>query len=87
MRQMMKKQTMVGKRPLPPTYQIRIEGHLSPMREAEFEGLTLTLEENGVTCLTGPVVDQAALHGLLRKVRDLGLPLISVTRLEAGQPE
>lgn len=84
---MMKKQNVAAKRPLPPTYQIRMEGHLSPMREAEFEGLTLILEENGVTSLTGPVVDQAALHGLLRKVRDLGLPLISVTRLEVCQPE
>jgi hypothetical protein len=71
---MMKKQT---------TYQIRIEGHLSPIWEAEYENFTLTLEENGVTCLSGTVVDQAALHGLLRKVRDLGLPLISVTRLDA----
>jgi hypothetical protein len=43
-----------------------------------FEGLTITLEENGETLLTGPVVDQAALHGLLKKVRDLGLPLLSV---------
>lgn len=84
---MMKKQTVAAKRPLPPIYQIRVEGHLSPIWEAEFEGLILSLEENGVTCLTGPVVDQAALHGLLRKVRDLGLPLCSVTRLEASQPE
>lgn len=83
----MKKQDVTGQRPLPPTYQIRIEGHLSPLWEAEFEGFTITLAENGVTYLTGPVIDQAALHGLLRKVRDLGLPLISVTRLEAGQTE
>lgn len=83
----MKKQSLAAKRPLPPTYQIRMEGHLSTTWEAEFEDLALTLEENGVTSLTGPVVDQAALHGLLKKVRDLGLPLISVTRLEDGQPE
>ena len=69
------------------TYQIRVEGHLGPMWEAEFTGLTLSREENGITCLTGPVVDQAALHGLLRKIRDLALPLISITRLSAGQPE
>jgi hypothetical protein len=75
---MMKKQT---------TYQIRIEGHLSPIWEAEFESFTLTLEENGVSCLTGTVVDQAALHGLLRKIRDLGLPLVSVTRLQTRQTE
>lgn len=70
-----------------PTYQIRIEGHLSPMWEAEWEGFTITLEENGITCLTGPLVDQSALHGLLRKIRDFGLPLISIIRLETEQPE
>jgi hypothetical protein len=71
----------------PPTYQIKLEGHLSPLWEAEFEGFTITLAENGMTCLTGPVIDQAALHGLLRKIRDLGLPLVSVTRLESKQSE
>ena len=65
----------------PPTYQIKLEGHLSPVWEAEFEGFAITLAENGVTCLTGPVIDQAALHGLLRKIRDLSLPLVSVIRL------
>ncbi len=49
-----------------------------------FEGLTITLEENGNTLLTGPVIDQAALHGLLKKVRDLGMPLVSVNRIESG---
>jgi hypothetical protein len=68
----------------PPTYEIRIRGHLGPRWADWFEGLTITLEENGDTLLTGPVVDQAALHGLLRRVRDLGLPLLSVTRLEPG---
>ena len=52
-----------------------------------FEGLTLTLSDNGETLLTGPVVDQAALHGLLRKVRDLGMLLISVIRVEPGQAD
>jgi len=52
-----------------------------------FDGLTITLEENGDTLLTGPVIDQAALHGLLKKVRDLGLPLISVCPLEPGQAD
>ncbi len=66
-------------------YQIRIKGHLGPRWTDWFEGLAITLEENGETLLTGPVVDQAALYGLLRKVRDLGLPLISVTRVEYGQ--
>ena len=66
-------------------YQIRIQGHLDARWAARFEGLTLTLEDNGDTLLTGPVVDQAALHGLLRKVRDLGMPLISVIGVKPGQ--
>ncbi len=61
------------------SYQIRIKGHLGPQWAEWFEGLTITLAENGETLLTGPVVDQGALHGLLRKVRDLGLPLIAVS--------
>ena len=59
-------------------YQIRIKGHLGGLWTDWFEGLTITLAENGDTILTGSVVDQAALHGLLRKVRDLGLPLLAV---------
>lgn len=62
----------------PMTYQIRIKGHLGLGWTEWFEGMTIMLEENGDTLLTGPVVDQAALHGLLRKVRDLGMPLLSV---------
>ena len=62
----------------PTVYQIRIKGHLNRQRMDWFEGLTITLEEDDDTLLTGPVVDQAALHGLLKKVRDLGMPLISV---------
>lgn len=65
----------------PFVYQIRIEGHLRSGWTDWFEGLTLTFEENGNTLITGPVVDQAALHGLLRKVRDLGIPLLSVIRI------
>jgi len=68
-------------------YQIRIKGHLGRQWTDWFEGLTITLEENGETLLTGPVVDQAALHGLLRKVRDLGMPLLSVNRVEPGQAD
>ena len=68
-------------------YQIRIEGHLDRQWTAWFEGLTITLEDNGDTLLTGPVVDQAALYGLLRKVRDLGIPLFSVIRLQPGQTD
>jgi hypothetical protein len=62
----------------PTVYQIRIKGHLGHQWTDWFEGLTITLEDNGDTLLTGPVIDQAALHGLLKKVRDLGMPLISV---------
>ena len=63
-------------------YQIRIEGHLDCQWTDWFGGLTITLEENGDTLITGQVVDQAMLHGLLKKVRDLGLPLVSVNRVE-----
>jgi hypothetical protein len=64
----------------PMIYQIRIKGHLGSQWQDWFGGLTLTLEGNGETLLTGPVVDQAALHGLLKKVRDLGMPLVSVVQ-------
>ncbi len=63
-------------------YQIRIKGHLGRTWTDWFAGLTITLEEDGDTLLTGPVPDQAALHGLLKRVRDLGLPLISINPLE-----
>ncbi|MCI0551722.1 MAG: hypothetical protein L0287_12270 [Anaerolineae bacterium] len=65
-------------------YQIKLKSHLSSAWRDWFEGLAITLEENGDTLLTGPVVDQAALHGLLKKVRDLGMPLVSVIRVESG---
>ena len=68
-------------------YQIRIKGHLGREWTNWFGGLTITLEEDGDTVLTGPVVDQAALHGLLKKVRDLGLPLVSVSSVEPGQAD
>jgi hypothetical protein len=66
----------------PRIYQIRIEGHLGQQWMDWFDGMTITLEEDGDTLLTGPVVDQAALHGLLKKVRDLGMPLVSVNRVQ-----
>ena len=69
----------------PGRYAIRLKGHLDDRWAARFEGLTLTREDNGDTLLIGPVVDQAALHGLLRRVRDLGMPLISVIGVKPGQ--
>ena len=71
----------------PGLYEIRIKGHLDDRWADWFEGLTITLEDNGDTLLTGAVVDQAALHGLLRKVRDLGMPLLSVIHLKPGQAD
>jgi hypothetical protein len=68
-------------------YHIRIKGHLGPQWTDWFGDVTLTLEANGETLLTCPVVDQAALHGLLRKVRDGGLPLLSVMRINPDQPD
>lgn len=62
----------------PVVYQIRLKGHLSPQWTEWFAELTITLEEDGNTLLTGTVIDQAALHGLLKKVRDLGIPLLSI---------
>ena len=66
-------------------YRIKVKGHLDRRWTEWFGGLTITLEDNGETLLTGQVADQAALHGLLRKVRDLGLPLTSVTRVQTDQ--
>ena len=68
-------------------YEIRLKGHLNNRWVNWFEGLTITLEEDGNTLLTGQIIDQAALHGLLKKVRDLGLPLVSVSPLEHGQAD
>ena len=70
-----------------PVYQLRLKGHLPSQWADWFDGMAVTLEAAGTTLLTGPVSDQAALHGLLKKVRDLGLPLLSVERLEPGQNE
>ncbi len=69
----------------PKIYQIRIMGHLGPQWSDWFEGMTITPQDNGDTCVTGPVIDQSALHGLLRKVRDLGLPLLSIMRSDANE--
>jgi len=69
------------------TYQIKLKGHLEESWADWFDGLTFTHENDGTTTLTGEVVDQAALHGLLKKIRDLGLPLLSVNNLESGQTD
>jgi hypothetical protein len=68
-------------------YEIRLKGQLDARWMMWFDGLTITLEEDGSTLLTGPVVDQAALHGLLKRVRDLGIPLISVSPYEPSQAD
>jgi hypothetical protein len=62
-------------------YEIRVEGHLGTRWAAWFDGLSLTNEDDGTTVICGPVVDQAALHGLLQKLRDIGIPLVSLTQL------
>jgi hypothetical protein len=82
----MTQQTGVG-RSDPRSYEIRLGGRLDPRWAAWFDGLTLTSAADGSTVLTGPVIDQAALHGVLRQVRDLGLPLVSVTQLDADRPD
>ncbi len=71
----------------PSIYQIRVKNHLDSQWMDWFNGMTITLEEDGVTVLTGLVVDQAALHGLLKKIRDLGLPLVSVCPVEHGRAD
>ena len=71
----------------PVIYEIRIKGHLDHGWTDWFDGLTILLEDSGETLITGPVVDQAALHGLLKKVRDLGMPLLSVYCVKPNQED
>jgi hypothetical protein len=68
-------------------YEIRIEGHLDDKWQDWFDGMSVTLEPDGTTLLSGPVPDQPALYGLLRKVRDLGLPLLSLKRIAPARPD
>lgn len=69
----------------PMVYQIRIKGQLGLQWKDWFEGMTIKLDQDGNTLLTGPVIDQAALHGILKKVRDLGMPLLSVNSIDPDQ--
>jgi hypothetical protein len=72
-----------------PVYEIRLHGHMDERRARQFAGLTMTLTPEGETLLTGPIVDQAALHGILARIRDMGMPLIEVKQVssapESGQ--
>ena len=68
-------------------YEIRLRGHLETRWAAWFDGLSLTHESDGTTTIHGPIIDQAALHGVLQKVRDLGLPLVSVTQVDLDLPD
>jgi hypothetical protein len=79
--------TPAGEQDEPGCYEIRLKGHLDERWADWFEGLTITREDSGHTLLRGPVVDQAALHGLLRRVRDLGLPLLSVMQVDPRQAD
>jgi hypothetical protein len=80
-------ETPTGHQPSRGRYEIRFQGHLHSRWASWFDGLTVTDESDGTTLVQGPVADQAALHGLLRKLHDLGLPLLSVTRTGPEQPE
>ena len=71
----------------PGRYEIRLQGHLDARWTAWFDGLSLSHGSDGTTIIRGPVVDQAALHGLLKKVSDLGLPLIAVTQVDPATKE
>jgi hypothetical protein len=68
-------------------YEIRLTGHLDAHWATWFDGLIVSHGSDGSTVISGPIADQAALHGVLQRVRDLGLPLVSVTRIEHDQPE
>ena len=77
---------LTGDRPEGGQYEIRVAGRLDARWSARFDGLALSHEADGTTVLNGPIADQAALHGLLQRVRDLGIPLVSVTRIQPHQP-
>jgi hypothetical protein len=84
---MIDQRTPTPDRPEAGRYEIRLTGRLDAHWAAWFDGLTVSHESDGTSVISGPIADQAALHGLLQRVRDLGLPLVSVTRVEPEQPE
>jgi hypothetical protein len=79
-------ETTTATRHAPGTYEIRLKGHLDDRWAAWFDGLSLSRDADGITLIHGPIADQAALHGLLQKVRDTGLPLVSVTCVKPDAP-
>ena len=83
---MTERQTPAPDRSEAERYEVRLKGHLDAHWTAWFDGLTVTYEKDGTTVISGQIVDQAALHGLLQRVRDLGLPLVSVRQVEGDQP-
>jgi hypothetical protein len=84
---MTERHTSTGDHPEAGRYEIRLTGQLDAHWAAWFDGLTVSHAGDGTTVISGPIADQAALHGLLQRVRDLGLPLVSVTQVEADQPD
>jgi hypothetical protein len=84
---MSERHTPTSDRPEAGRYEIRLSGHLGARWAAWFDGLTVTHESDGITVLRGSIADQAALHGVIQRVRDLGLPLVSVTQVETDQPD
>jgi hypothetical protein len=83
---MSERHTSTTDRPDAGRYEIRLTGHLDARWAARFDGLTVGHESAGTTVLSGPIADQAALHGVIQRVRDLGLPLISVTQVGTDRP-
>jgi hypothetical protein len=84
---MTERHTLTPHPPEAERYEIRLTGHLDARWTAWFDGLTVIYENDGTTVISGQIVDQAALHGLLQRVRDLGLPLVSVKRVDIDQPD
>ncbi len=84
---MSERHTPTPDRPEAGRYEIRLTGHLDTRWAAWFDGLTVTHESDGITVVSGPIADQAALHGVIQRVRDLGLPLISVIQVETDRPD